>query len=32
MFAVSTMPAGDKELPADPAALAGIVIQEEAGK
>jgi cytochrome c len=31
MFAVSTMPAGDKELPADPAALAGIVIQEEAG-
>ena len=30
MFAVSTIPAGDKELPADPAALGNIVIEAEA--
>ena len=30
MFAVSNMPAGDKELPADPKALAEIVIEAEA--
>jgi len=30
MFAVSTIPAGDKELPADPAALENIVIEAEA--
>ena len=32
MFAVSEMPAGDKELPADPKALEGIVIQERPKK
>jgi len=30
MFAVSTMPASDKELPADPGALENIVIEAEA--
>ena len=30
MFAVSTIPAGDKELPADPGALGNIVIEAEA--
>jgi mono/diheme cytochrome c family protein len=30
MFAVSTIPAGDKELPADPKALENIVIEAEA--
>jgi hypothetical protein len=30
MFAVSTIPAGDKELPTDPAALGTIVIEAEA--
>jgi mono/diheme cytochrome c family protein len=30
MLAVSNVPAGNKELPSDPAALAGIVIQAEA--
>jgi mono/diheme cytochrome c family protein len=30
MFAVSNIPTGDKELPADPKALAGIVIEAEA--
>ncbi|MGH6770065.1 MAG: c-type cytochrome [Xanthobacteraceae bacterium] len=29
MFAVSNMPAGDKELPPDPKALAGIVIEAQ---
>jgi hypothetical protein len=30
MFAVSTIPAGDKELPADPKALEAFVIETEA--